>query len=91
LTAILTGAGLVVLAGDLLLIVACLETQSALAGTLAAVGIPAIVLAIVAGASDRTGRYALAIGAFTLLLGTVLYGLGQAVERLLDAEPDDEP
>jgi hypothetical protein len=85
----LTAAGLAVAAGDLSLIVACWKRRSVLGGVLGACGIPPVALSIAAGPSHGAGVQALLIAAIALVIGTALYVLGQALERLLDEEPKD--
>ena len=88
MTAELTAAGLVVALGDLALIIACWKSRTVLGGLLGAAGMLLVVLAIVRGASATAGKYSIAIAALTVANGTVLYTLGQALERLLDDEHD---
>jgi len=90
MTGVLTIAGLVIAAGDVSLVVACWKGRSVLGGVLGATGIPLVVYAIVAGPSHGTGKQALVIAAIALVVGTALYGLGQAFERLLDDGPEDD-
>ena len=52
----------------------------------------ALVLFTVArGASGRASEDSIAIAALTLVMGTTLYIIGQALGRLLDDEPDEAP
>jgi hypothetical protein len=88
-TEALTVAGLAVAAGDVSLVVACWKRMSVLGGVLGACGIPLAALAIVTGPSRGAGKHALLIAAIALVIGTALYGLGQALERLLDDGPDE--
>lgn len=90
MTPVLTAAGLFVLAGDLSLIVACWKRRSVLGGVLGACGVPLVAFAIAAGPSRGASKHALLIAAIALVIGTALYGLGQALERLLDDEGEDE-
>lgn len=88
MSAVLTAAGLVVSLGALALILACWRSRTVLGGLLGAASMLLVVLAIVRGASATAGTYSIAIAALTLAIGTVLYTLGQALERLLDDEHD---
>jgi hypothetical protein len=56
---------------------------------LGAVGIPLVAFAIVSGPTT-TGEGALAIALAMLIVGVALYGLGQAIERLLGGPSDEE-
>ena len=89
MTEALTVAGLGIAVGDVSLVVACWKRMSVLGGILGACGIPVAALAIVTGPSRGAGKHALVIAAIALVIGTALYGLGQALERLLDDGPDD--
>ena len=90
MTEALTVAGVAVAAGDVTLVVACWKSGSVLGGVLGACGIPLVAFAIVAGPSRGASKHALLLAAIALVMGTVLYGLGQAFERLLDDGPQDE-
>ena len=79
-----------VVVGDLWLLAKCWRTRTVLGGILAAVGIALVGLAVASRLSGGAGGAALVIaGAFSVVSG-VLYGIGQAFERLLDDEPEDE-
>jgi len=84
-------AGAVAVAvGDSWLLAKCWRTRTVLGGILAAVGIALVGLAVASRLSGGAGGAALVIaGAFSVVSG-VLYGIGQAFERLLDDEPEDE-
>ncbi len=85
----LTFAGAAIAAGDLWLVVRCWKTRSVLAGVLAVAGIPVVVFAIVSGPTRGAGQRALVGALIALLIGAAIYGLGQALERLLDNGPED--
>ena len=79
-----------VVVGDSWLLAKCWRTRTVLGGILAAVGIALVGLAVASRLSGGAGGAALLIaGAFSVVSG-VLYGIGQAFERLLDDEPEDE-
>jgi hypothetical protein len=86
----LTAAGLVVVAGDLALIVACWKRRSVLGGVLGACGIPLVALSIASGPSRAAGQQSLLIAAFALVIGTALFSLGQTLERMLADGPTDD-
>jgi hypothetical protein len=88
-TVALTAGGAAVALANVWLLAACWKRRSVLAGLLGAVGIPLAAFAIATGSGRRGGDYALAGSAIALLIGGALFGIGQAVERLLDDEPDD--
>jgi hypothetical protein len=87
-TAELTAAGLAVALGDLALIIACWKSRTVLGGLLGTAGMPLVGFAIVRGASGGASVYSIATAALALAIGSVLYVLGQALERLLDDEHD---
>ena len=63
---------------------------SELATLLGAAGIPLVVFAIASGPTGYPGDGSLAIALALLIIGVVVYGVGQALERLLDEQPDEE-
>ena len=84
-------AGAVAVAvGDSWLLAKCWRTRTVLGGILAAVGIALVGLAVASRVSGGAGGAALLIAGAFSVMGWVLYGLGQAFERLLDDEPEDE-
>ena len=85
-----TAAAILVAAGDVWLIVACWKRRSVLGGILGACGIPLVALSVAAGPSQGASEHALLIAAIALVIGTALYGLGQALERLLDDGLEDD-
>ena len=83
-------AGAVAIAvGDLWLIAICWRRRAVLGGVLGAVGIPLVVFAIASGPTVDSAEGTLAIALSLLIIGVGLYGLGQALERLLDEGPDE--
>ena len=84
-------AGAVAVAvGDSWLLAKCWRTRTVLGGILAAVGIALVGLAVASRLSGGAGGAALLIAGAFSVVGGVLYGIGQAFERLLDDEPEDE-
>jgi len=80
-------ACIVLAAGNLALLVLCWRRRSVLGGVLAALGLPAALFAVVSGPTHGAGEGALAGALTALVLGTALYLLGQALQRLLDEDP----
>jgi hypothetical protein len=74
LPAALTAVGVAIAAGDLWLVLTCWKRRSVLAGLLGAISMTTAVFAI---------------AAIALVIATALYGVGQALQRLLDEEPED--
>jgi hypothetical protein len=79
-----------VVVGDSWLLAKCWRTRTVLGGILAAVGIALVGLAVASRISGGAGVAALLIAGAFSVVGCVLYGIGQAFERLLDDEPEDE-
>jgi len=90
MTAALTAGGAAIAVGDLCLIAICWRRRSVLGGVLGAAGIPLVVFAIAAGPTGDRAEATLAIALALLIIGVGLYGLGQALERLLDGGPDGD-
>jgi hypothetical protein len=84
----LIAAGVLIALGDVCLVVTCWRNQVVLGGLLGAAGIPLVVLAATSGFDDSASKYALLGAGIALVIGTALYGLGHALERLLDEEPE---
>ncbi len=84
---ILAAAAVVVADGWLL--VACWRRRSVLGGLCALGGAPLIGFALVSGLAGGIGEAALIFSVVVLLIGIVLLGLGQTVQRLLDQEPEE--
>ena len=72
------------------LAVICWRQRTVLGGILAGAGIALVVLAIVSGVTSTVGQDALAIALVALLVGTALYGLGRAFDRLLRETPEEQ-
>jgi hypothetical protein len=75
-------------AGDLVLLVACWRSRTALGGVLGLVGLALAVWAVVAGPNGSSGKLALVGALVALVLGSCLFAAGKALTRLL-AEPED--
>ncbi len=82
-------AGAAILAAHLGLLVTCWRRQAILGGVCAATGTTLVLFALASGITGRPGEDALIIAVAVLLIGIVLVGLGQAVQRLLDQEPEE--
>jgi hypothetical protein len=76
-------------AGSALLVVIGWRSRTALAGLLGVVGFVLAGSTILSGPAARAGEYMLAGAGAALALGSALYGIGRALQRLLDREPDD--
>jgi hypothetical protein len=85
---LLTAAGLVVAVGDLALLAGCWKQRSVLGGLPAVAGLALVALATLAESGGQTSADELAIAAVALVLGTVLFAIAQALERLLDRSPE---
>ena len=86
----LAAASVVTACGDVLLLVICSRSRTALGAVLGAVGIGLVVFAIASGLGSNTAAASIVIAFILLVLGTALYALGRVFERLLDADPEDE-
>jgi hypothetical protein len=62
--------------------------SSELSGGLA--GIPLVLFAALSGLAGGTAKASLGTALMFLILGACLYGLGHALERLLDEEAENE-
>jgi drug/metabolite transporter (DMT)-like permease len=82
------GAGIAT--ADVLLFVVSWRSRTVLGVVAGVIGISLVVFAIASGLDSGAARGALAIALILLIVGAVLYGLGQAFERLLDADPEEE-
>jgi len=78
-----------VVAGDVWLVVICWKRRTVLGGVAGVVGIALVAFAVASGLRGSAAEAALMIAVIFLILGTALYRLGQALERLLDDEPED--
>jgi len=90
MTGALAAGGAAIAIGDLLLIAICWRRRAVLGGVLGAAGIPLVVFAIASGPTVDPGEGTLAIALALLIIGVGLYGIGQALERLLEEGPDEE-
>jgi hypothetical protein len=89
MTGALAASGAAVAAGDVVLLAISWRSRTVLGGLLGAVGIPIVAFALVSGPSGDSVA-AVVIALVLLVVGSALYGVGQAFERLLDADPEDE-
>ena len=85
----LAAVGVAIAAADVLLVAICWKSRTVLGGVAGVVGIPLVVFAIASGLTGSVAEAALVIALISLIVGTALYGLGLAFERLLDADPED--
>jgi hypothetical protein len=88
LSALLLAAAVAVGVGDLLLLLACWRSRTALGGVLGLVGLALAVWAIVAGPMRGAGKLALVGALVALVLGSLLYAAGKALTRVLQ-EPEE--
>lgn len=91
MTSVLAIAGAAIVAADLGLVAICWRHQTVLGGVLGAAGVPLVMFAIAFGPTGTTQDGILAIALVLLIVGAALYSLGQALERLLDDGPGEEP
>ena len=89
MVAALAAGGVAVAVADLWLAAICWKRQTVLGSVLGGVGIPLVAFAIESGPTGSAGEGALVIALILLLLGGALYVLGQALEPLLDEEPEE--
>jgi hypothetical protein len=87
--ALLVAGAFAVAAGDLLLLVACWRSRTALGGVLGLVGLALAVRTVVAGPTGTTGKLALVGALVALILGSCLFAAGKALTRLLE-EPEEQ-
>jgi hypothetical protein len=85
----LTVVGVAIAAGNLALLAVCWRSRTVLGGLLAAIGVALVGLAIASGPGRGAGGVALLSAGVALVIGTVLFAIGQAVQRLLDDEPEE--
>jgi hypothetical protein len=85
----LTIAGSLVALGDLALVVICWRRRAVLGGVLGTAGFVLAVLGLVRGAPHLYSDYPLLLAGVMLGIGTVIYLIGQVLERLLEDAPDD--
>jgi len=81
-----TAGGLAVAGADVWLGVICWRSRTVLGGLMAAVSIGLVAFALAFGPSDG----AVAIAVVFLAVGTVLYAMGQLLERLLNDDAGKE-
>ena len=74
---------------DLWLVAISWRSRTVLGGVAGVVGIALVVVAIGSGLTGSAAA-ALVVALILLIVGTALYGLGRALERLLDADPEDK-
>ena len=82
--------GVAIAVGDVGLVACCWRRRAVLAGVSGVAGIPLVAFAIASGPTGIGAEGALVIALALLVIGAGLYGIGQALERLLDKEPDEE-
>jgi hypothetical protein len=85
----LTVVGAAIALGEVSLIVVCWRRRAVLGGVLGVGGIALVAFAIASGPTADFAEGALGVALALLIVGVVLYGLGQRFERLLDDEPDE--
>lgn len=76
--------------GDLALVAICWRSKSVLGDILGLLRIPLVLFARLGAATRASSEQALLTAAGALVLGAALFALGQALERLLDSEPEDK-
>ena len=84
----LIAAAVLIALGDVALVVTCWRSRTVLGGLLGAASIALVVFAAVSGFGRDASKYALLGAGVAFAIGTALYGLGHALERLLDEEPE---
>ena len=87
----LLAIGLTIAAAGIALVVICWKTRTVLGGLLGAISVSLAVLAIASGPARGKSDYPLVGAGVALVIGTALYGIGHAVQRLLDDEPPESP
>jgi hypothetical protein len=88
-TSVLAAGALAMAGAAVGLVVICWRARAVLPGFTGTVGIALVAFAIASGLRGRAATDALLISLVLLLLGSVLYGLGQTFERLLEEQPED--
>jgi len=76
-------------AADIWLVVVCWRRRAVVGGLCGATTIVLLIVASASGLSASTETDALFGSFLSLTVGTMLFGLGQAVQRLLEHEPED--
>ncbi len=90
MTAVLAAGSLAILAADVWLVVLCWQHRTVLGGVAGAVSGSLVVFALLSGLTGGSDEASLAIALMFLVLGACLYGLGHALEGLLDEEAESE-
>jgi uncharacterized membrane protein YczE len=85
----LAACAIVIATADLGLIVISWKRRTVLGGVAGVLGIGLVAFAIASSLRGDAADAALVIALIFLIVGGVLFGLGQAVERLLDEQPED--
>ena len=85
-----TAVGAVVAVSDLWLLAICWGQRVILGGVLGATGFALALFAIASGPTGSEGEHALLVAIALLVIGVGLYGLGRALEQLLDEGPREE-
>lgn len=60
-----------------------------LGSVLGAAGVVLVAFALIRGVTRGGSEYSIVIAGITLVIGTVLYAIGQALERVLEDRDDD--
>jgi hypothetical protein len=81
--------GVPVITGAGWLLVLCWRRRAVLAGVCAAAGIALVVLTLVQGYRDGARELGLIMALVAVVIGSVLFVLGQALHRMLDTEPEE--
>jgi hypothetical protein len=71
------------------LLVLCWRRHAVLAGLCAAAGIALVVLTLVPGYRNSARELGLIMALVAVVIGSVLFVLGQALQRMLDTEPEE--
>lgn len=80
-----------VAAADLWLILICWRRRTVLGGVAGLIAIPTLAFAAAHGLSGGAARAAVLIALIFLIVGAVLLGLGQTLQRLLETPGDELP
>jgi hypothetical protein len=85
----LLAIGLAIAVADTWLVVICWKTRTVLGGLLGVISLCLVVFAIASGPARGMSGYPLVGAGVALFIGAALYGIGHALERLLDDEPGE--
>ena len=85
----LIAVGVVIAVCDLLLVVTSWRSRTALGGVLGSIGLLLVGLALAARPKTGARDYELVGAGVALAIGTVLFVVGQVLERLLDDDSED--